>query len=404
MKKVPIAIVGGGPAGLMAAEVITGAGHEVHLFDAMPSLGRKFLMAGKSGLNLTHGEEYDNFLDRYAGRRDCLRPYLDQFTPEEIRRWAEGLGIETFEGSSHRVFPKEMKAAPLLRAWVRRLRAAGLKTHVRHRWVGWDQSDNLCFETEAGVKRVKAEATVLALGGASWTRLGSDGRWRDILMARQIDVPEFQPSNCGFDVNWSDHFRDRFAGEAIKSVELSVGDKRVKGDFVISKTGVEGSAVYTISSALRDKLQADGQGTITLDLRPDRSEERLRADLAKPQGSRSFSGHLKRTTGLAGVKAGLFYEFVAKDDMANPGKLAAIIKNLAVPVVAPRPLDEAISTAGGLDFSELDDHLMIRNLPGVFAAGEMLDWDAPTGGYLLTACLATGRAAGAGAVNWAAKI
>jgi uncharacterized flavoprotein (TIGR03862 family) len=396
-----VAIIGGGPAGLMAAEHLLAAdGVRVDVFDAMPSLGRKFLMAGKGGLNITHAEPADAFLARYGERAAVLAPALAAFGPQAVRAWIHGLGIETFVGSSGRVFPREMKAAPLLRAWLHSLRQAGVRFHVRHRWLGWDGNGALRFATSAGESCCAADAIILALGGGSWRRLGSDGAWVPLLAARGVPVAPWRPANCGFDVAWSPHFAGRFAGAPVKSVFASYAGRRAGGDFNITATGVEGGLIYTLSAPLRDALERDGAVTLTLDLAPGRSLDRLTDDLARPRGHDSLASHLRRRAGIEGVKAGLLREFSVFDGSTAAGTLAATIKCLPVPLRSPRPLDEAISTAGGVDFAALDGNLMLRDLPGVFCAGEMLDWEAPTGGYLLTACLATGAAAGQGAGAW----
>lgn len=399
MSRVAI-IIGGGPAGLMAAEVLSHNGIRVELFDAMPSLGRKFLMAGKGGLNLTHSEAHDAFLSRYGMRRPSLEPLLAGFGPEAVRDWARGLGIDTFVGTSGRVFPTEMKAAPLLRAWLHRLRIAGVQVHVRHRWLGWDATGALRFATPAGEKTIVATATVLALGGGSWARLGSDGAWVPLLEQRGVAVAPLRPANCGFDVGWSPHFRERYAGQPLKSVALSFAGETRRGEFVLTQEGVEGSLIYGFSARLRDAIQASGSATFMLDLLPDWSPGRVIEAVKHPRGSRSLSSHLQSRLGLKGVKAGLLRECLAKEALADPASLAAAVKALPVRVVAPRPIDEAISTAGGVAFEALDAGLMLRELPGVFCAGEMLDWEAPTGGYLLTACLASGRVAGLGALDF----
>lgn len=396
------AVIGGGPAGLMAAEELLAAGHAVDLFDATPSLGRKFLMAGKSGLNITHSEPYEAFATRFGAASPFLRSALDALMPEDIRRWAAGLGVETFVGSSGRVFPTDFKAAPLLRAWLKRLRAAGLVTHVRHRWRGWSTANELRFETPSGETLADADAVVLALGGASWPELGSDAGWTAMLAAHGVALHPFRPVNCGFDVAWSEHFRTRFAGAPVKPVALSFHGMEQRGEFVISETGIEGSGVYALSAALRDAIEAEGEATLMLDLAPDRTAERLARDLGRPRGKASLASHLRKTAHIEGVKAGLLRECLAPEALAEPEKLAAI-KALPLRLLRPRPIAEAISSAGGVAFAELDPHFMLRKLPGVFCAGEMLDWEAPTGGYLLTACMATGRAAGRGAAEWLAK-
>lgn len=396
-----VAIIGGGPAGLMAAEAAD-SGAEIHLFESMPSVGRKFLMAGKSGLNLTHAEPFEAFLDRFGARRAQLEPFLREFGPVALRDWASGLGIETFVGSSGRVFPVDFKAAPLLRAWVRRLRHAGVQFHMRHRWRGWDEDGSLAFDTSAGRVPFKADAVILALGGASWPKLGSDGAWVSVLGERGVAASPLRPANCGFDIGWSDHFRTRFAGQPVKPVALTSPAGRNRGEFVITETGIEGSAVYFHSSALRNRIATEGEVTLTIDLAPDRDLARLLADLGKPRGSRSLADHLRRTCGIVGVKAGLLRECFPPDRLADAAQLARGIKALPLRLRATRPIEEAISSAGGVPFDALANDLMIREIPGVFCAGEMLDWEVTTGGYLLTACLALGRAAGIGAAKYTA--
>jgi uncharacterized flavoprotein (TIGR03862 family) len=400
----PVAIIGGGPAGLMAAEVLCGHGVQVDVYDSMSSLGRKFLMAGKSGLNLTHSEPFDAFIERYGKRKDVIRHWLMNFTPDHLRKWAGDLGVETFVGTSGRVFPVGMKASPLLRAWLKRLDETGVRFYLRHKWVGWNADKALVFETPEGIKAVHADAVVLALGGGSWRRLGSDGAWVDWLSQAGAEVEALKPSNCGFDVDWSEVFQEKYDGHPIKSVVLSFGEFRQQGEFIVTKEGVEGSLIYAASALLRDRIAASGNAVMSLDLAPDITEMQLAERLSKPRGSRSMASHLEKTVGMKGVKAGLLREFVPKDEFSNETRLAFYIKNLPVPLIATRPLDEAISSAGGVKFESLNDDLMLRSMPGVFCAGEMLDWEAPTGGYLLTACFASGRWAGQGVIRQLASI
>jgi uncharacterized flavoprotein (TIGR03862 family) len=400
-----IAIVGGGPAGLMAAEILSQAGLEVHLYDAMPSVGRKFLLAGIGGLNLTHAEPFNDFVLHYGSRQLEIELLLNHFTPQMVRDWARDLGIETFVGSSQRVFPLEMTAAPLLRAWLRRLRAASVTFHTRHRWYGWNENQALKFSTPQGEKLVHADAVILALGGGSWAKLGSDGAWLPLLAERKVAIVPLQPANCGFETPWSEYFRQRFAAQPLKSVILSFTDARGKryqkrGELMITATGVEGSLLYALSAPLRDTIHACGSVTVYLDLAPDKPLPSLISALAKPRGSKSIANHLRSRIGMEGVKAGLLRECLSATTFADPALLAAALKAVPIKLIATRPLDEAISTAGGVCFESLDAHLMLKTMPGVFCAGEMLDWEAPTGGYLLTAALASGRAAGLGALTW----
>ncbi len=397
-------IIGGGPTGLMAAEVLSQHGIQVDLYDAMPSVGRKFLIAGRGGLNLTHSESLDLFLQRYR-QREHIEPLIHKFGPHDVREWVHELGFETFIGTSGRVFPAEMKAAPLLRTWLQRLKAAGVRFHVRHRWLGWDVAGGLRFETTEGEVVVTAVAVLLALGGGSWSKLGSDGAWVPLLAQKGIEIAPLLPANCGFDVGWSEHFRTRFAGVPLKSVVLTFSDSQGnvfvrQGEFVITETGVEGSLIYAASALIRDEIAASGGTIIELDLLPNRTYDYLVKRLSLPRGSRSMANHLRSRVNLKGVKAALLREFVPSSDFADPQKLAAAIKALPVPLLKTRPLDEAISSAGGVVFAELDDQLMLHEMPGVFCAGEMLDWEAPTGGYLLTACFASGHVAGQGMVEW----
>ncbi|NRF69022.1 TIGR03862 family flavoprotein [Aquincola sp. S2] len=403
-----VAIVGAGPAGLMAAERLLAGGAQVSLHDAMPSAGRKFLLAGKGGLNLTHNEPAPAFIGRYGPRAPAVARWLEVLGPQALRDWAAGLGVSTFVGSSGRVFPHEMKAAPLLRAWLHRLRAAGLRLHMRQRWTGWQADDpptRLRFDTPQGAELVEADAVVLALGGASWPRLGSDGAWWPWLAARGVALAPLAPANCGFDVGWSDYFSRRFAGAPMKSVRLQFDDFDRAGEFVITAGGIEGSLVYAAAAPIRERITRDGRATIHLDLLPGRSAERLAEALAHGRGARSLPNHLREQAGLDGVKAALLRERYDAAALAErvaqaPQALANELKHWPIELKAPRPVDEAISTAGGVRLEALDERLMLTALPGVFCAGEMLDWEAPTGGYLLTACFACGHVAGDGVLAW----
>nr|WP_313285320.1 TIGR03862 family flavoprotein [Stutzerimonas kunmingensis] len=397
-----VAIIGGGPAGLMAAEVLGQAGVSVDLYDAMPSVGRKFLLAGVGGMNITHAEDYPAFVSRYGERAGELRPLLDAFTPAALREWIHGLGIETFVGSSGRVFPTDMKAAPLLRAWLKRLRENGVHIHTRQRWLGWDEHGALRIAGPQGESLFDAHATLLALGGGSWARLGSDGAWVPLLAARGIAIEQLQPANCGFEEEgWSAHLRDKFAGAPLKTVSLALpGNAPRKGEFVLTATGIEGSLVYALSAPIREAINRDGAATVLLDLLPDRTLAQVASALARPRGSQSMAKHLHRQLKLDGVKTALLRELTHAGSFQDPQTLATAIKALPIRLVRPRPLDEAISSAGGVPFEALDANLMLQQVPGVFCAGEMLDWEAPTGGYLLTACFASGRAAAEGMLRW----
>jgi len=439
---VRVAIVGGGPAGLMAAEQLATAGTAVTVFDAMPSVGRKFLLAGRGGLNLTHSEAFEPFLSRYGMQRERLTPMLHAFGAQALQDWAHGLGVDTFVGSSGRIFPTEMKAAPLLRAWLTRLRAAGVRFEMRHRWLGWEDThaqrdtrapgnvraprQHLRFATPHGERQVDADAVLLALGGGSWAKLGSDGAWVPVLRTAGVDVADLLPANCGFDIGgvelavidtdgsdaeraqrsaWSAHFLQRFRGQPLKSVVACFTDARGQhheraGECLVSASGIEGGLIYALSAPLRDTIAAHGSVTLYLDLAPGRSLERLRSELARARGSRSMASHLQGQAGIKGVKAALLRECLPAQAFADPARLAASIKALPLTLVAPRPLDEAISSAGGVRFEAVDATLMLRTRPGVFVAGEMLDWEAPTGGYLLTACFATAVAAARGLGAW----
>ena len=418
-----VVVIGAGPAGLMAAEMLSAAGLETHVYDAMPSVGRKFLLAGLGGLNLTHAEAFDTFVTRYGARQNTCAAWLQNFDANAVRAWVQGLGLDTFVGTSQRVFPTDMKAAPLLRAWLHRLRhpaqGAPVTFHMRHRWHGALQHThhtfNLSFDTPQGPQHTHANAVVLALGGGSWAKLGSDGAWQPWLQALGLDVAALCPANCGFDVHgrnsqvgWSTHLAEQFAGTPIKAVRLSFTDSEGqsfdrRGEFVVTATGIEGSLVYAASALLRDEIARRGSATLHLDLKPDFTPPRVLAEVSHPRGSRSLSSHLKSRLNLTALHLALLHEVLDKDAMSSPAQLAAAIKHLPITLLRTRPLDEAISSAGGVCLESLDAHLMSHQQPGLFVAGEMLDWEAPTGGYLLNACLASGRVAGLGAVRLLAK-
>ena len=403
-----VAIVGGGPTGLMTAERLALNGARVTVYEAMPSLGRKFLRAGIGGLNLTHAEAYPQFCARYEDKQALLQPALDAFTPTALREWAAQLGVETFEGSSGRVFPVDMKAAPLLRAWVQRLRQLGVSFRLRHRWRGWHENGELAFQTPEGELKVTPDATVLALGGGSWPQLGSDAAWVSWLEARGVEVLPLESANCGFEVEWSAYLRERYAGAELKTVALSVRDSQGRtlskqGELVISDYGVEGSLIYTFSRALRLGIAAEGHARFYLDLLPGRSEEYVRDAVMRPRGARSMSSHLQSRLNLKGAKVALLREVLGQQTFTDPNRLAAGIKALPIVTHSPRPLIEAISTAGGVSFDAVDSGLMLKAVPGVFVAGEMLDWEAPTGGYLLTACMAQGAWVAQSLTQWLAS-
>jgi len=399
-RTIDVAIIGAGPAGLMAAETLIAAGHKPVIFEAMPTAGRKFMMAGKSGLNLTHSEDIEAFTKRFGEREKQIAAALASFSPTDIRAWANGLGGETFVGSSGRIFPKAFKASPLLRAWLKRLGDGGAELLTRHKWVGWQKDGSLMFDTADGPITVSAKATILALGGTSWPKLGSDGNWCATLADKSVDMADFKPSNCGLNYDWSPYFKEHFAGDPVKGVILKVGDKMAKGDFVVTGYGMEGSAIYTVSADVRDQIEKTGKAEIEIDLTPDRSLERITAALSKPRGKKSMATHIKRATGLIGVKANLLRECLPQRAFDDTTKLAQAIKGLRITVASVRPIDEAISVAGGVVFEGLTPHLMLSCMPGTFCAGEMLDWDAPTGGYLLSACFAQGKQAATGASEW----
>ena len=402
-----VAIIGGGPAGLMAAEVLSLAGIGVTLFDSMPSVGRKFLMAGKGGMNITHAESFEPFLSRYGSRQTLLQSHLEQFGPGQLRSWLSTLGIATFVGSSGRVFPEDMKAAPLLRLWLHRLRSAGVKFQVRHRWLGWLDNDPLTlhFAGPNGSVVTSFDAVVLALGGGSWARLGSTGAWIEVFQQRGIATAPLKPSNCGFETPWSDYFKQRFAGHPLKGVKLLFDNRAGEhfeqlGELMLTEEGIEGGLVYALSAPLRDEIIAESSATCYIDLLPNRSVAWLVQQLSAPRAKMSMANYLRKRVNLDGVKSALLREALSAEDCASVSTLSATIKALPIKLVATRPLDEAISSAGGVVFDELNAQLMLRKLPGVFCAGEMLDWEAPTGGYLLSACFATGMAAGLGVRDW----
>ena len=397
-----VTIIGGGPAGLMAAEVLSLAGARVDLYDGMPSVGRKFLLAGVGGMNITHSEAYPAFLARYAERAPQMAPLLRGFGAEALCEWIHGLGIQTFVGTSGRVFPTDMKAAPLLRAWLKRLRDQGVVIHTRHRWLGWSADGGLLIHSPDGEKTIHSDAVLLALGGGSWSRLGSDGAWVERLAGKGVSCAPLQPSNCGFEVSaWSELMISKFAGAPLKNVAIGLADDKPRlGECVITATGIEGSLIYALSAPIREAINRHGAATVHIDLLPGKPLDKVRAALAKPRGSRSMSKHLHSQLGLDGVKAALLRELALAEHFNDPAQLALAIKALPLTLVNTRPMDEAISTAGGVPFEALDERLMLKQLPGVFCAGEMLDWEAPTGGYLLTGCFASGRAAGRGMLEW----
>jgi len=409
LKEKTIAIIGGGPAGLIAAERLSAAGHTVNLFEAKPAVLRKFLVAGKGGLNLTKSESFETFLSKYGQHARQLEPYLQKFGPAEIVDWAHQIGFSTFTGSSNKVFPEKMDAVALRLAWIDHLKNLGIQFFLNHRWLGWDTNNSLVFNTKQGNLTYSSDAIILALGGASWPKTGSDGNWFEILNKDGIFVEPFKPANCGFEVDWSDHFREKFAGTPIKPVILhfspSFGEShQQRGEFIITRYGVEGSLIYAFSAQIRDEISKKQEATIYLDLAPEWSQQKLENRLARPRGSRSLASHINKSIGFQGVKMGLLWEFLPKTLISDPVQLAKKIKSLPLPLLAPRPIEEAISTAGGVSFTELDTDLMLRKKPGVFCAGEMLDWEAPTGGYLLTACFSTGMAAAEGVIKWLSQV
>ena len=406
-----IAIIGAGPAGLMAAEQLAQAGLAVTVFDAMPSVGRKFLLAGIGGMNITHSENLPDFISRYGDAAGQVGAWLKRFSPDDLRAWIHSLGIETFVGSSGRVFPKEMKAAPLLRAWLHRLRTLGVQFAPRHRWLGFAESEQglrLRFASADGERQNDCDAVVLALGGASWPKLGSDGGWQTLLESHGVAIAPLRPANCGFDIGWSPIFSEKFAGEPLKPVIADFTDLRgqhwhKQGEAMITATGIEGGLIYAISAPLRDAIEQTGSATLTLDLLPGRDEARLLADLNKPRGSKSLAAHLQSRAGISGVRAGLLREVLSKEQMNDMALAVKTLKALPLKLIATRPIAEVISSAGGVRFDAMTEQLMLKKLPGVFCAGEMLDWEAPTGGYLLTACFASGRVAAQGVLDYLAR-
>src|SRR5689334_14375341 len=406
-EKQSAAVIGAGPAGLMAAEVLAQGRAEVTVFDAMPSAGRKFLMAGRGGLNLTHSEPLSAFLARYREAAPRLEPAISAFPPDRVRQWSEALGQPTFVGSSGRVFPQSFKASPLLRAWLRRLDSQGVRFAFRHRWSGWDANNRLVFRTPDGERVIEAGATVLALGGASWPRLGSDGAWTELLAARGITISPLRPANCGFTVAWSDVFRDRFEGQPLKGAAFGFGHQTIRGEAILTRAGIEGGAIYALSAELREAIARTGEAQLQVALRPDLTTDEIAARLSTPRGKQSFSNFLRKAVNLSPVAIGLVQEAVIASGRSpatlSSRELAELVNALPIRLTGTAPIARAISTAGGIALDELDEAFMLRRLPGVFAAGEMLDWEAPTGGYLLQASFATGAAAGKGALGWLAN-
>lgn len=397
-----VAIIGAGAAGLMAADILSQTKNiQITVFDSMPSVGRKFLMAGKGGLNISHAEDFTIFTTRYCEKQNHLLPYLNIFTPTDLREWVNNLGIETFVGSSGRIFPKEMKAAPLLRAWLHRLRSNGVQFSMRHRWIGFENNTRkLIFDTQNGEKIVSVDAVIFALGGGSWSKLGSTGEWVSFFREKNIHIETLQPSNCGFNLIWSDYFKQHFAGQPLKNIALNFGDFQKKGEAMITKNGIEGSLIYAASAKIRDEIFTNKKATIYLDLFPEKNFSEILQKLNKPRGKLSTAKFWRKQLNLEGVKASLVREVIHSEQLNSPELVAQTLKGLPLHLISPRPIDEAISSAGGICFDELNGNLMLKKLEGVFCAGEMLDWEAPTGGYLLTACFATGRAAGLGALKW----
>jgi uncharacterized flavoprotein (TIGR03862 family) len=402
--KVNAAIIGAGPAGLMAAEVIAQGGAKVTVYEAMPSVGRKFLMAGRGGLNLTHSEPLDAFLTRYREVAPKLTAAIEAFPPDRLRAWCEALGQPTFVGTSGRIFPQALKASPVLRAWLRRLDASGVQFSLRHRWTGWDDGGRLLFQTPEGLRAVEADATVLALGGASWPRLGSDAGWVETLRAGGVEISPLKSANCGFTVAWSTVFRDRFEGVPLKGIALSFSERSVRGEAVITRDGIEGGAVYALSAELRDRILQSGDAKLYVALRPDSVSGALIRRLSASRGKQTFSNWLRKAAQLSPVAIGLLQEIAIASGISlaslSPENLADLINAVPIQLTGIAPIARAISSAGGVAFDELDASFMLKRMPGVFAAGEMLDWEAPTGGYLLQACFATGAAAGQGTLKY----
>lgn len=402
-----VAVIGAGPAGLMAAETLSRGGAAVTVYDAMPSAGRKFLMAGRGGLNLTHSEPLPEFLKRYGAAEARLAPSVSAFTPTALRDWSEALGQPTFVGSSGRVFPLAFKASPLLRAWLRRLDESGVRFAFRHRWIGWDGEGRLTFQAPEGSRVIACKSAVLALGGASWPQLGSDGAWVDVLAAKDVSIAPLRPANSGFTVAWSEIFKDRFEGQPLKGVALSFGAHSVRGEAMVTRSGIEGGGIYALSSVLREAVIADGNATLKIALRPDLDAGELTTKLAASRGKQSFSNFLRKAIHLSPVAIGLLQEVAIAEGIQlaslTPEKLASLINTVPVTLSGVAPIARAISTAGGISFDEIDDAFMLKRMPGTFVAGEMLDWEAPTGGYLLQASFATGAAAGEGALRFLSR-
>ena len=399
-----VIIVGGGPAGLMSAQIIASAGHQVKIYDAMPNFGRKFLLAGRGGLNLTHSQSFEKFVKNYFENQDWLEPCIKEFDANDLQKWCHELGQETFVGSSGRVFPKSMKTSPLLRSWLRKLDNLGVKFFPNHQWLGFDNQDLIFKNRENNLIHEKSDATLLALGGASWPQLGSNGKWVDILSNYDVKIAKLEPANCGFMVNWSDYFKQKFAGTPLKSIAITHNNITHKGEFIITKNGIEGNAVYALSSYLRETIKKDGKAILYLDLRPEMSLENLAKKLAI-QNKKSFSNYLQKA-GFANYTNSLLRELIGLDKInnANSHDLANYLKNLPITLIATSDINRAISSAGGIKKESFDDNFMLKNLAGVFAVGEMLDWEAPTGGYLLQACFSTAIRASKGVLKFLEKM